>query len=126
MTAATALRSATWKTAATFRRLIELMLKSEGLPVEARPAHRRTLADAMTGEQSHIRGLSRWAVVTNTQTQRDLSGQLDLARRYAEDDGKDFAAAIFHRPGRDTIESYVLVTFSDWVQLVKELEAQRP
>lgn len=116
---------ASWKTAATFRRLVELTLRAEGLPVEARPAHRRTVADVLTGEESHIRGLSRWVLQTNSQVTRDLSGELDKARLAAEHDGKDLAAVVWHRPGRDVGQAYVTIEFADFVKLVREQETER-
>jgi hypothetical protein len=109
---------ATWKTNNTFRRWVALTLKLAGLPnIGVRPAHRTT--PGVYATDSAITGIPNWAFAVSTEATRDLSGTLDRARDAALADGSQRYAAIFHRPGREPEESYVLLDFQTLTHILK-------
>lgn len=109
---------ATWKTNDTFRRWVALTLKLAGMSsVGVRPPHRT--APGAYETDSAITGIPNWAFSISTVTPRDLSGSLDRARDAAHADGSTRYAAIFHRPGRDPEESYVLLDFQTLTEILK-------
>jgi hypothetical protein len=108
----------TWKTNETFRRWVALSLKVAGMTgVGVRPPHRTAPGSYET--DSAITGVPNWAFCIATATPRDLSGSLDRARDAARADGSTRYAAIFHRPGRDPEESYVLLDFTTFTEILK-------
>lgn len=118
LTALTAPTRATWKTNATFRRWMALTMKLAGLPgVDVRPPHRT--APGAYESDSAITGIPNWAFAVSSAATRDLSGTLDRARDAAQADGSERYAAVFHRPGREPEESYVLLDFRTLTEILK-------
>ena len=106
-----------------FRELVQLVLAADGIKLE----RKAEVHDGMAGagrERADLQG-SRWAIMTrNEAAYRDISGGLDDAVAAALHDRKDRAACVWHRPGRDASESYVVMTLSSFARVLRE-EAAR-
>lgn len=106
--------------AAKFRELIKLLLRSEGVHLSERHgAYRLSERLAETYPQSHLLGAPSWAIQTRSDRQIDLSGSVDRARAAADHDHKRFAVSIQFRASRPAEESYVVMTLSDFTEILK-------
>jgi hypothetical protein len=102
-----------------FRERIELYLRGSDLDVTIPPPHR----GRDKSEAGDVFGLAGWSVIVRADYAHDWSGELDAARRAAEQDGRPLAAVVGYRTGdRLASEQYVTMTLADFTEILRKAE----
>lgn len=69
---------------------------------------------------SDVRGIRNWSVVCRVGPTSKLSEHADAARLAADVEGSKYSAAIVPRRGANLGQAYVVLSYTDWLNIVAE------
>jgi hypothetical protein len=109
----------------TFRRLVALALKVEGVEAVEPRARGRRLSDRLAdeGEPSDLLGLDNWAIHVRADLSPRWGAAIDNAERAAALDGRTHAAVVQYRRDADASRHFVLMSLAGFAALLKERES---
>jgi len=104
-----------------WRELVHLVMRAEGVPVEMRAPTKR-VSDAFADDRpaTELTGVPGFAITTRHEFKQDWSAALDSAVFAARSDAVPYAAAVQFRAGRETEESFVVMTLKDFCGILRE------
>lgn len=102
-----------------FREGVALFAMIAGLDdAEARPTLRKISPHIGEPPQPDVRGVPDTWISTSSRIKYRLGEDLDAARSDADAAGMSRAVLIQHRPGRPLADSFVIMSLTDWTDVI--------